>query len=153
MGIDSISAYETVVSIAQCRCARKYFGWSRKTAFQSRKHDEARYVTLGVYPETLVVANGVSVYRGYDTSWERSPANITKITGVATPSGDSTAATAEGVSRHTNLQLLTLALTRRGLPRQRDGIWVTATLSRFGEDALDSYDRWAPKTGCTRFDS
>ena len=66
------------------------------------------YVTKGVYPETLNVANGVSVYGGYDASWQRSPANVTKITGT-TFSGDSEAATAFSVTSPTTLQLLTLA--------------------------------------------
>ena len=65
------------------------------------------YVTEGVFPETLNVTNGVSVYGGYNATWQRSPANTTKITGAASP-GDSFAAVASNVTAPTTLQLLTL---------------------------------------------
>ena len=65
------------------------------------------YVTKGVYPEALTVANGVNVYDGYDVSWQRSPANITKITGSGTPT-DFGAAVANNITTPTTLQLLTL---------------------------------------------
>jgi hypothetical protein len=43
--------------------------------------DRDVYVDAGVYPELLKVAKGVSVYGGYNSSWRRSPANKTEITG------------------------------------------------------------------------
>ena len=48
-------------------------------------HEKDVYVTEGVFPETLTVANGVSVFGGYDASWHRSPSNVTKITGTTSP--------------------------------------------------------------------
>ena len=36
------------------------------------------YVTEGEFQELLLVADGVSVYGGYDPSWQRSPAYMTK---------------------------------------------------------------------------
>jgi hypothetical protein len=73
---------------------------------------KAVYVTKGVYPEVLTVANGVSVYGGYDVTWQRSPANVTKITGnvsaAVAPNGVE-AAIASNITTPTRLQLLTLA--------------------------------------------
>ncbi|HET6869689.1 MAG TPA: CARDB domain-containing protein [Solirubrobacteraceae bacterium] len=63
------------------------------------------YVSEGVFPETLKLASGVGVYGGYDTSWQRSPSNITRITGS---SATSDAADASGIVEPTSLQLVTL---------------------------------------------
>src|SRR5207248_9378393 len=65
------------------------------------------YVTEGLFQETLNVANGVSVFGGYDATWQRSPAHITNITGAPT-GGDTQGAVAQGVTTSTTLQLLTL---------------------------------------------
>jgi hypothetical protein len=76
-------------------------------AGQQNKNDV--YVTKGVFPETLDVVNGVNLYGGYDAAWQRSPANVTKITGPPGVPGDVAAAVANGVTKPTELQLLTLA--------------------------------------------
>jgi CARDB len=65
------------------------------------------YATLGDYHETLYVANAVSVYGGYDASWNRSLSNHTRI--LATPSSSTQAAGAFSVTAATTLQLLTLS--------------------------------------------
>jgi hypothetical protein len=62
-------------------------------------------VTEGVFPETLPLADGVSVYGGYDASWQRSPSNITKLTGT---SAASDAVVATGIIEPTTVQLVTL---------------------------------------------
>jgi hypothetical protein len=69
--------------------------------------DRDVYVAAGVYPELLTVANGVSVYGGYDSSWQRSPANTTEITGAEQAMG-TLAAQATNITAPTTLQLLTL---------------------------------------------
>lgn len=61
------------------------------------------YATFGNYSEKLTVLNGVSVYGGYGTAWERSLAYVTRIDGS---SGE--AATAFGATAGTTLQHLTL---------------------------------------------
>jgi hypothetical protein len=66
------------------------------------------YVTEGAFPEMLVLAKGVSVFGGYDASWQRAPSNITKITGTGSAS---VAAIASGITTSTTLQLVTLAPT------------------------------------------
>lgn len=66
----------------------------------------AVYVTKGVYPEVLNIANGVNVFGGYDVSWQRSPSNVTKITGSAGPY-DFTVAVASHITARTTVQLLT----------------------------------------------
>ena len=71
------------------------------------------YVSTGLYPEVLTVSNGVSVFGGYDGSWQRSTANVTKITGSGP---ESVAAIASGITTPTTLQLLTLAPTAPTLP-------------------------------------
>lgn len=71
--------------------------------------DRDVYVTEGTYPELVQVANGVSVYGGYSASWQRSPANVTKVTGATTSSGDTEAAEAFSVTSPTTVQLLTLS--------------------------------------------
>lgn len=71
------------------------------------------YATLGVYPEMLRLANGVSVYGGYDALWQRSPSNVTKITGSGAVSE---AVYATGITRPTTVQLLTLAPGPSSLP-------------------------------------
>jgi hypothetical protein len=73
-------------------------------AFAQRKDV---YVTQGDFKEVLVESNGVSVYGGYDTRWQRSPANVTKITGAAPDLW--AAAVADGIVTQTTLQLLTFA--------------------------------------------
>jgi hypothetical protein len=65
------------------------------------------YVTEGIYPEVLNIANGVNVYGGYDVSWQRSPSNLTTITGSGGPS-EFTAAVANDVTVPTTVQLLML---------------------------------------------
>ncbi|MHB8817353.1 MAG: CARDB domain-containing protein, partial [Steroidobacteraceae bacterium] len=71
------------------------------------------YLADGTYSEILNVANGVSVFGGYDAHWHRSPANTTTITGVTTGppvfSFETEAALAVGVTTPTTLQLLRLA--------------------------------------------
>ncbi|MCB9701498.1 MAG: hypothetical protein H6711_06385 [Myxococcales bacterium] len=66
------------------------------------------YVAKGVYPEaaTLKMADGVSVFGGYDEGddWSRSPDNLTRI-----EVGDPTAVRAEGLGSTTVLHLLTIA--------------------------------------------
>ncbi|HEY2654889.1 MAG TPA: hypothetical protein VGI55_03810 [Solirubrobacteraceae bacterium] len=59
----------------------------------------------GMFPETLTLADGVSVYGGYDASWQRSPSNITKLTGT---SAASDAVVATGIIEPTTVQLVTL---------------------------------------------
>jgi hypothetical protein len=71
------------------------------------------YVSEGVFNEVLVVRNGVSVYGGYDPSWERSPANLTKITGTDTVLW---AAVADGIATETTVQLVTLTPSAPFLP-------------------------------------
>ncbi|MEA2390985.1 MAG: hypothetical protein QOK31_1094, partial [Solirubrobacteraceae bacterium] len=66
------------------------------------------YATFGTYPETLFVHDGVGVYGGYDTSWRRSLANVTRLVG-GFGSADSLGASASDVTAPTVLQLLTLA--------------------------------------------
>jgi hypothetical protein len=65
------------------------------------------YIAAGVYPEVLTLANGVNVYGGYDTSWQRAASNITKITGSGGPYFN--AAVASNITAPTTLQLATLA--------------------------------------------
>jgi hypothetical protein len=77
-------------------------GAGLKAAFSDRKDV---YVTGGTFPEVLVVANGVNVFGGYDANWQRSPTNITRITGTAQSPW---AADAEGIGARTTLQSLTL---------------------------------------------
>ena len=68
------------------------------------------YATLGIYDERLDVANGVSVYGGYDASWGRSLSNVTRITGAASTAPPRTeGAVATNVTAPTTLQLLTLS--------------------------------------------
>ncbi len=64
------------------------------------------YVSTGLYAEVLTVSNGVSVFGGYDGSWQRATGNVTKITGTGSAS---VAAIASGITKPTMLQLLTLA--------------------------------------------
>jgi hypothetical protein len=68
---------------------------------------------LGVFPEILVLANGVSVYGGYDASWQRSPSNVTKITGSG-PVSEAVNATV--ITSPTTIQPLTLAPGSSSLP-------------------------------------
>ena len=75
--------------------------------------DEDVYVAKGTYEETLEVANGVSVLGGYDASWQRSPKNVTTITGDI-PSGESVAAVALNITKPTTLQLVTLSPSASG---------------------------------------
>jgi hypothetical protein len=63
------------------------------------------YVTEGVFPETLVVADGVSVFGGYSPSWQRSPSHVTKIIGEEPAA---VAAVAAKITTPTTLQLLSL---------------------------------------------
>ena len=63
------------------------------------------YVTQGTFAETLTVAKGVSVFGGYDASWQRAPSKLTKITGTGTTS---VAVIASGITTSTMLQLVTL---------------------------------------------
>jgi hypothetical protein len=80
------------------------------TAAEAQRKDV--YVAKGVYPEILFVANGVSVYGGYDPRsqpWQRSTSNVTQITGGGTQFGGTEAAEASSVTTPTALQLLDLA--------------------------------------------
>ena len=76
------------------------------------------YATLGTYSEALNVANGVGVYGGYDTSWKRALANVTRIAGdtASSPVGITEAAVAQDVTAPTSLQLLTLSPSTPTLP-------------------------------------
>jgi hypothetical protein len=67
------------------------------------------YVTLGDYHEALAVSNGVSVFGGYDASWNRSLTNQTRILGAVGAFGDTEGAVASNVTAPTTLQLLTLS--------------------------------------------
>lgn len=71
------------------------------------------YVTEGVFPETLDVPNGVSVFGGYDASWQRSPSHVTKITGEELAYA---AAVAYGVKTPTIVQLVSLLPEKAKLP-------------------------------------
>jgi len=70
---------------------------------------DAVLVAAGTYAERLVVADGVSVYGGYDAkSWQRRDTNLTWIQGAKLPSG-SEGARAEGIGTPTTLQRLRIS--------------------------------------------
>ena len=73
------------------------------------------YVAEGVFPETLKLANGVGVYGGYDATWQRSPSNITKITGTA---ASAESVDASGILEPTTLGLVTLEPSPPATPGQ-----------------------------------
>ena len=66
------------------------------------------YAAVGTYPEMLDVANGVSVYGGYTSSWRLSSSQRTIITGGFDGQGVIAAAVASGVTSRTTLERLTL---------------------------------------------
>ncbi len=61
------------------------------------------YATFGIYPERVVLANGVGIYGGYGTDWSRALLNETRVA----PAGPE-AALAVGLTAPTTLQHLTL---------------------------------------------
>jgi CARDB len=73
-------------------------------------YHENVYATVGTYAEILNVANGVSVYGGYDGTWRSSPSGATVISGGVDPAlSDTEAAVAEGITSPTTLWRVTLA--------------------------------------------
>jgi CARDB len=67
------------------------------------------YAKIGVYPETLIMANGVGVYGGYGAKWQRTLATPTAIIGQSPVFGDTVGAIANTINVSTALQLVTLA--------------------------------------------
>jgi hypothetical protein len=70
--------------------------------------DKDLYVAAGSYPGVLEMADGVSVYGGFDASWHRATGNTTEITGGAV-NGGTAAAEARNITTRTTLQLLKLS--------------------------------------------
>jgi hypothetical protein len=69
----------------------------------------ALYVAAGIYSERLVVADGVSIYGGYDAAaWSRSGSNETKISNNIAANGTVEGASATAVTSRTVLQGLTI---------------------------------------------
>ena len=66
------------------------------------------YISRGTYDETLVVADGVNVYGGYDTDWTRPGTVVTKFVDNSS-TGDTEGARAIEISSPTTLQALSFA--------------------------------------------
>jgi hypothetical protein len=68
------------------------------------------YATVGTYHETLNVANGVSVYGGYNSSWSAATSGATIITGGVDNSlgGSTEAAVADDITKPTVIRQVTL---------------------------------------------
>jgi hypothetical protein len=88
------------------------------------------YAGVGIYTETLVVANAVSVYGGYGTDWSRSLSGATRLSGGDT-GGPAEGAVALGISTPTTLQLLRLTP-----PAARDAGESSYGLRAVGSPAL-----------------
>jgi hypothetical protein len=71
---------------------------------------ESVYAASGTYNERLVVADGVSVYGGYNAAdWSRSTSAITRVTGGTTPDNSTEGGEAVTVLASTTLQLLSIS--------------------------------------------
>lgn len=84
------------------------------------------YVARGVYPETLRVGGGISVYGGYEPDWTRLATGETRLTGD--PAGDwhGMGAYVSGATERTLLQRLTFAPQQPSNPGKSSyGVVVT----------------------------
>jgi CARDB len=74
------------------------------------------YATVGTYYETLIVANGVSVYGGYDSTWKPASSGATVVAGSINSSNDAVGVEAPAVTKPTTLEHLTITAPSPSVP-------------------------------------